>query len=108
VRHHDLVVIGTGSGNTFLDERFAGLDVALVEHGVFGGTCLNVGCIPTKMYVYAADVAEVVRRAAKYGVDANIDKIRWSDIRDRVFSRIDPISAGGRQYRVERSPNVTV
>ncbi|MEK6438799.1 mycothione reductase [Pseudonocardia sp. T1-2H] len=108
MRHHDLVVIGTGSGNTFLDERFAGLDVALVEHGVFGGTCLNVGCIPTKMYVYAADVAEVVRRAAKYGVDATIDKIRWSDIRDRVFSRIDPISAGGRQYRVERSPNVTV
>ena len=106
--HHDLVVIGTGSGNTFLDERYAGLDVALVEHGVFGGTCLNVGCIPTKMYVYAADVAEAVRRASTYGVDASIDKIRWSDIRDRVFGRIDPISAGGREYRVERSPNITV
>ena len=106
--HHDLVVIGTGSGNTFLDERFAGLDVALVEHGVFGGTCLNVGCIPTKMYVYAADVAETVRHAHTYGVDASIDKIRWTDIRDRVFGRIDPISAGGREYRVERSPNVTV
>jgi mycothione reductase len=108
VRHHDLVVIGTGSGNTFLDERYADKDVALVEHGVFGGTCLNVGCIPTKMYVYAADVAEHVRRAAKYGVDASIEKIRWSDIRDRVFGRIDPISAGGREYRVRRSPNVTV
>lgn len=106
--HHDLVVIGTGSGNTFIDERYADKDVAIVEHGVFGGTCLNVGCIPTKMYVYAADVAEHVRRAAKYGVDASIDKIRWSDIRDRVFGRIDPISAGGREYRVERSPNVTV
>ncbi|BBG00719.1 MULTISPECIES: mycothione reductase [Pseudonocardia] len=106
--HHDLVVIGTGSGNTFLDERFAGLDVALVEHGVFGGTCLNVGCIPTKMYVYAADVAETVRHAHTYGVDASVDKIRWTDIRDRVFGRIDPISAGGREYRVERSPNVTV
>ncbi|MEQ3554897.1 mycothione reductase [Pseudonocardia nematodicida] len=106
--HHDLVVIGTGSGNTFLDERFAGLDVALVEHGVFGGTCLNVGCIPTKMYVYAADVAELVHRASTYGVDASVDKIRWTDIRDRVFGRIDPISAGGREYRVERSPNVTV
>ncbi len=108
MRHHDLVVIGTGSGNSIVDERFAHLDVALVEHGVFGGTCLNVGCIPTKMYVYAADVAQTVREAARYGVDASIDKVRWSDIRDRVFDRIDPISAGGREYRVDRSPNVTV
>jgi mycothione reductase len=108
VRHHDLVVIGTGSGNSIVDERFAHLDVALVEHGVFGGTCLNVGCIPTKMYVYAADVAQAVRHAGRYGVDATVDKVRWTDIRDRVFGRIDPISAGGREYRVDRSPNVTV
>jgi len=108
VAHHDLVVIGTGSGNTFVDERFADWDVAIVEHGVFGGTCLNVGCIPTKMYVYAADVAEAVRGAARYGIDATLDKVRWGDIRDRVFGRIDPISEGGKAYRVERSPNVTV
>jgi len=108
VRHHDLVVIGTGSGNTFLDERFADLDVALVEHGVFGGTCLNVGCIPTKMYVYASDVAELIRESSRYGVDGSVDKVRWTDIRDRVFGRIDPISDGGRDYRVNRSPNVTV
>jgi mycothione reductase len=108
MRHHDLVVIGTGSGNSIVDERFDHLDVALVEHGVFGGTCLNVGCIPTKMYVYPADVAETVRHAARYGVDASIDKVRWRDIRDRVFGRVDPISDGGRRYRVERCPNVTV
>ena len=107
MRHHDLVVIGTGSGNSIVDERFAHLDVALVEHGVFGGTCLNVGCIPTKMYVYAADVAQTVRHAGRYGVDATVDKVRWTDIRDRVFGRIDPISAGGREYRADRSPNVT-
>jgi mycothione reductase len=108
VRHHDLAVIGTGSGNSIVDERFAHLDVALVEHGVFGGTCLNVGCIPTKMYVYPADVATSIRHAARYGIDATLDKVRWSDIRERIFGRIDPISAGGRAYRVERSPNVTV
>jgi mycothione reductase len=108
VRHHDLVVIGTGSGNSIIDSRFDDLDVALVEHGVFGGTCLNVGCIPTKMYVYPADVAEAIRHAGRYGIDASVDKVRWSDIRDRVFGRIDPISDGGREYRVNRSPNVTV
>jgi mycothione reductase len=108
VRHHDLVVIGTGSGNTIVDERFAHLDVALVEHGVFGGTCLNVGCIPTKMYVHPADVAGHIHRAARFGIDAHIDGVRWTDIRDRVFGRIDPIAAGGREYRMFRSPNVTV
>jgi mycothione reductase len=108
VRHHDLAVIGTGSGNSIVDERFAHLDVAMVEHGVFGGTCLNVGCIPTKMYVYAAEVAETVRHASRYGLDASVDKVRWSDIRDRIFGRIDPISSAGREYRVERNPNVTV
>ena len=108
MRHHDLVVIGTGSGNSIIDDRFADLDVALVEHGVFGGTCLNVGCIPTKMFVYPADVAEHIRHSERYGIDAGIDKVRWTDIRDRVFGRVDPISAGGRSYRVDRSPNVTV
>ncbi len=108
MRHHDLAVIGTGSGNSMIDDRFADLDVALVEHGVFGGTCLNVGCIPTKMYVYPADVAAHIRHASRYGIDATLDKVRWTDIRDRIFGRIDPISAGGREYRVDRCPNVTV
>ncbi|MFC4945465.1 mycothione reductase [Pseudonocardia sp. GCM10023141] len=108
MRHHDLAVIGTGSGNSIVDRRFDDLDVAIVEHGVFGGTCLNVGCIPTKMYVYPADVAQTILKASRYGIDASIDKIRWADIRDRVFGRIDPIAAGGREYRVDRSPNVTV
>ncbi|MCD2197159.1 mycothione reductase [Actinomycetospora endophytica] len=106
--HHDLVIIGSGSGNSILDSRFDDWDVAIVEHGVFGGTCLNVGCIPTKMYVYASDVAQAVREASAYGIDASIDKVRWPDIRDRVFSRIDPISAGGRRYRASESPNVTL
>jgi len=108
VRHHDLVVIGTGSGNSFVDRRFEHLDVAMVEHGTFGGTCLNVGCIPTKMYVHPADVAQHVRHASRFGVDAHLDRVRWSDLRDRIFGRIDPISAGGRQYRLHRSPNVTL
>ena len=108
MRHHDLAVIGTGSGNTIVDSRFAGWDVAIVEDGVFGGTCINVGCIPTKMYVYPADVARAVQEAGKLGVDATVEKVRWSDIRDRVFGRIDPISISGREYRAERSPNVTL
>jgi mycothione reductase len=108
VRHHDLVVIGTGSGNSIVDHRFADVDVAIVEHGVFGGTCINVGCVPTKMYVYPADIAQHIRRASHLGIDASLDKVRWRDIRDRIFGRIDPISVDGHDYRARRSPNVTL
>jgi mycothione reductase len=108
VTHYDLAIIGTGSGNSLIDERYDDKRVAILEEGTFGGTCLNVGCIPTKMYVYAAEVARTIRNAGKYGVDASIDGVRWSDIVDRVFGRIDPIAAGGERYRREDCDNVTV
>ncbi|SIS10898.1 mycothione reductase [Williamsia sterculiae] len=104
----DVAVIGTGSGNTFIDDRYADLRVAMFEKGVFGGTCLNVGCIPTKMFVYAAEVAETIRESERYGIDASVNKVRWRDIVNRVFGRIDPITAGGEDYRAHRSPNVTL
>jgi mycothione reductase len=103
----DIAIIGTGSGNSILDERYDGKRVAICEKGVFGGTCLNVGCIPTKMFVYAAEVADTVRDSSRFGVDAHIDSVRWPDVVSRVFGRIDPIAAGGEQYR-RSSPNVTV
>jgi mycothione reductase len=105
--HFDIAIIGTGSGNSILDERYADRRVAICEQGVFGGTCLNVGCIPTKMFVYAADVAQNARESAQYGVDAHVDGVRWSDIVSRVFGRIDPIAMGGENYR-RSSPNVEV
>ncbi len=104
---YDLAIIGTGSGNSILDERFAGKRAAICEQGSFGGTCLNVGCIPTKMFVYAAEVASTIRHAARFGVDAHIDGVRWDDVVSRVFGRIDPISAGGEQYR-RSAPDVDV
>ncbi|USQ78721.1 mycothione reductase [Ornithinimicrobium faecis] len=103
---YDLIIIGTGSGNSLVTEDFADKKVAVIERGTFGGTCLNVGCIPTKMFVYAADVATTIRESARYGVDATLDGVRWRDIRDRIFGRIDPIADGGRDYRVT-GPNTT-
>ena len=102
----DLAIIGTGSGNSLVTPDFADARVAIVEAGTFGGTCLNVGCIPTKMFVYAAEMADGIRQSATYGVDATLDGVRWTDIRDRVFNRIDPISAGGQSYRTN-GPNTT-
>jgi mycothione reductase len=104
----DLVIVGSGSGNSLPGPEFEEWRIAVVEESTFGGTCLNVGCIPTKMFVYPADLASAVRDAARLGVDAHVDRVRWRDIRDRVFGRIDPISEGGREYRRSGSPNTTL
>jgi mycothione reductase len=104
---YDIAIIGTGSGNSILDDRYANKRAAICEQGTFGGTCLNVGCIPTKMFVYAAEVANTIRDAARYGVDAHIDRVRWDDIVSRVFGRIDPIALTGEDYR-RAAPNIDV
>jgi mycothione reductase len=110
VPHYDLVIVGTGSGNSILDPRFADWKTAIVEKGVFGGTCLNVGCIPTKMFVHTADLAATPSVSSRFGVDEELRAVRWPDVRDRIFGRIDPIAAGGREYRMahEDNANVTV
>ena len=97
--HHDLVIIGSGSGNSLLTPELAGLDVAIVEAGTFGGTCLNVGCIPTKMLVLPADRVVDAADAARLGVAFDPPRVDWPAIRDRVFGRLDAISEGGRAYR---------
>jgi mycothione reductase len=107
MRHFDLCIIGSGSGNSIPDERFADLDIAIVEKGTYGGTCLNVGCIPTKMFVYPADLASSPEAAARLGVDLTLSRARWEEIRDRVFGRIDPISAAGEAWR-RKSKNITL
>lgn len=108
--HYDLIIIGTGSGNSLPDDRFDDKRIAIVEKGTFGGTCLNVGCIPTKMYVYAADVAYDARHAAKLGLDIEYKGADWDSIVSRIFTqRIDPIATGGEAYRRgPETPNIDV
>ncbi|WP_329789574.1 mycothione reductase [Lentzea sp. DG1S-22] len=108
MRHFDLVIIGTGSGNSIPAEAMAGWQIAILEKGTFGGTCLNVGCIPTKMFVHTADQAAAPANARKLGVDAHTDAVHWPEIRDRIFGRIDPIAEGGRNWRANENANVTV
>ena len=107
MQHFDLAIIGSGSGNSIADERFADTSIALVDKGVFGGTCLNVGCIPTKMFVHPADLALSPGHARRLGVDLELAAVHWDEIRDRIFGRIDPISAGGLKWR-RSNENVTV
>jgi pyruvate/2-oxoglutarate dehydrogenase complex dihydrolipoamide dehydrogenase (E3) component len=70
---YDAIVIGTGQAGPPLAARLAkaGMKVAIVERKLFGGTCVNTGCIPTKAMIASAYAAHMVRRAAEFGVDAD-------------------------------------
>jgi mycothione reductase len=106
VTHYDLVIVGSGSGNSIVTPELDDWRIAIVEHGVFGGTCLNVGCIPTKMFVYPADLIRTAHEWDRVDVHGPVPSTDWPALRDRVFGRIDPISAGGREYRRSGTPNV--
>ena len=107
VPHFSLVVIGSGSGNMVVPEDAAPGTVALIESGAFGGTCVNRGCIPSKILIHSAQVAVQVRDAPRFGIEAALDGVDWPAIRDRTFTKTDGISAAGRRGRAE-SPGVTL
>ena len=107
VEEYDLVIIGTGSGNSLIGPEMDGWRIAIVERGVFGGTCLNHGCIPTKMLVYPADVIAAAEESRRLGLVPSGIAVDWPVVRDRIFGRIDPIAAGGRDYRISL-PHVDV
>jgi mycothione reductase len=79
------------SGNILLGPELSHLRAAIIEPDRFGGTCLNRGCIPSKMLVVAADAARAVIDAQRLGVHATLDRVDWSAIRARVFGRLDPL-----------------
>jgi Pyruvate/2-oxoglutarate dehydrogenase complex, dihydrolipoamide dehydrogenase (E3) component, and related enzymes len=108
-RRFDLIVIGAGSGNALIGSEFAHWSIALIDDGEwFGGTCLNAGCIPTKMFVRVADVAADAEGGDRIGLSATVDPVDWPRVRDRVFAKTDKISFAGFRYRDQKSPNVTV
>ncbi len=89
----DVVILGGGSGGYACAFRAAqlGLKVALVEKGKLGGTCLHVGCIPTKALLHAAEVADSARESAIFGVKATFESVDMSGVnayKDGVVARL--------------------
>ena len=81
----DLIVIGTGAGlNVASQARRQGLQVAVVDQGPAGGTCLNHGCVPSKMLIYPADAVRSLQDARAVGVHASIDEIDFGRIMSRM------------------------
>jgi mycothione reductase len=108
MRSFDLIVIGSGSGLEVSSEAAQrGMSVAVVEEGPFGGTCLNRGCIPSKMLIHSADVMETIQGAKRFGIKASVESVDWPAIVRRVAEEVDrdaqAVEQGNRQ-----AENVTV
>jgi dihydrolipoamide dehydrogenase len=89
----DVVILGAGSGGYACALRAAelGLSVALVEKGKLGGTCLHVGCIPTKALLHAAEVADSARESEQFGVNATFEGVDMGGVnkyKDGVVTRL--------------------
>ncbi len=86
----DLVVIGSGAGLSVLNTGInMGLKCALVENSKMGGTCLNRGCIPSKILVYPADVIREAEHARKVGLEFTFKDFDWDLISQRMWNQID-------------------
>src|SRR5512136_614288 len=81
----DLIVVGSGAGAHVASQPgHAGWRVALVDQGPTGGTCLNNGCIPSKMLIYPADAVRAIQDARSVGVISSLDKIDFQNIMSRM------------------------
>ncbi len=89
MEEYDLIVIGAGSG---LDVASAfasrGKSVAVVEPGPLGGTCLNRGCIPSKMLIHRADIVKEIQDSERFGIEASVEDIKYEKIVEEVNEEV--------------------
>jgi pyruvate/2-oxoglutarate dehydrogenase complex dihydrolipoamide dehydrogenase (E3) component len=108
-KSYDAIIIGTGQSGPFLAIRLAkaGRKVAIIERGLFGGTCVNTGCIPTKTLVASARVAYMARRATEFGVNIGEVNVDMKKVKARKDTIQRP-SQEGAETRLREQPNCDV
>ena len=85
MKKYDILVLGNGSAGTIVENALMnGKNVALVDNGPLGGTCLNYGCIPSKMLIYPADRIMEIRESEKLGIKSKIENIDFQNIMNRM------------------------
>ncbi|MGY5855500.1 MAG: dihydrolipoyl dehydrogenase [Candidatus Thorarchaeota archaeon] len=90
MKEYDLIVIGSGAGMNIASGAYEqGLKVAVIENGPMGGTCLNRGCIPTKILTYVADIITQAKHLQELGVEIEIKKIDYQWIMKRMRDEVD-------------------
>jgi len=108
MQQFDIIIIGAGSGlNVAAAASNAGMKVALIEEGPMGGTCLNRGCIPSKMLIHSADVADIIRKSSVYGIDAQIKNINFTKVIQRASKLVDH-EAAEIEKGIKQDKNITL
>ncbi|MFB3890356.1 MAG: dihydrolipoyl dehydrogenase, partial [Candidatus Bathyarchaeia archaeon] len=106
MEHFDILVIGTGSGMLVASAAVeSGFRTAVVDFGPMGGTCINRGCVPSKMLIYPVDVAVMARQAGKIGVHATVNSINFQNIMTRMHHLVAEDS-GSQARAVEATPDM--
>ncbi|TFH44452.1 MAG: FAD-binding protein, partial [ANME-2 cluster archaeon] len=89
MKEYDVLVVGTGSGMSIAANALEqGLKVAVVDKDATGGTCLNRGCIPSKVLLYPADVVQMIREAQALGINASIESIDFNKMMERMWKMV--------------------
>ena len=89
MKEYDLIVIGAGSGLDVASAMHSkGKKVALIEPGPLGGTCLNRGCIPSKMLIHRAEIASEIQESEKFGIEASIQDIDFQGMIKEVNENV--------------------
>ncbi len=94
MKSYDIIVIGGGGGTKLISPAAKmGLKVAAIEKEALGGTCLNRGCIPSKMLIHPADVAHEIDQAHKLGIDVDTNyEVKWKELVEFVSNSVDSVS----------------
>jgi pyruvate/2-oxoglutarate dehydrogenase complex dihydrolipoamide dehydrogenase (E3) component len=109
MNRYDAIIIGTGQAGPSLAERLAGsgMQVAVIERGRFGGTCVNNGCTPTKTLIASAYAAHMARRAADYGVEIGAVKVDMPQVKARKDALVERSTSSLEKW-LSTLPNVHV
>jgi mycothione reductase len=106
MKEYDVIVVGSGAGSAIVDGALShGLKVALVDRGPLGGTCLNVGCIPSKMLIFPADRVVEIQEAEKLGIKAEIKHVDFQAIMARTRNYVSGTESRIRE-RVQNTPGL--
>lgn len=103
----DVLIIGSGSGMLIAPAAVgSGLKTAVVENGPMGGTCLNRGCVPSKMLLYPADVVSTIKAAQRLGVNAAVNSVDFKNIMSRMRTLVNGDSSA-QANAVQATPELT-
>jgi mycothione reductase len=92
MKEYDLILIGTGSGMEIVEAMIQNnpdIKVAVIDKDVPGGICLTRGCIPSKLLIYSADIVRTVEKSSEFGIDAEIKRIDFKAVMERMRSIIN-------------------